>query len=122
MRTIKKILEYDLTSSQIDYLKKAWIINWCWWEWWFNIEPLIKDYIENISWYDKEKWKKLFEDIRQICYEHDIDFRFKRWFYYSNYIFAKKIYKLFHKLWNQFKISFLVFVLLNKYWKKYYIY
>ena len=119
---MKKILEYNLTSEEISCLEEAQIINWCGGKWWQDFNKILQDNIEIIPWFNKEKAFKLFTDIKLICFEHDIEFRFKKGFHMSNYRFAKKIYKLFH--WCPFKyrfsIAWICFVLLNRYWKEFY--
>ena len=128
MKTIRKILDYDLSSYEIDALISCEIVNWCWWKWWFNFDKVIEQNIEIIPWFNQKKSKKFFDDLRMICIEHDIDFRFKKWFYFSNYVFANKLYKLIRwskkKKWatrrQAFSVSLIAFVLLCKYWKQFY--
>lgn len=122
MKTIEKILEYKLTSEEISCLEEAWIINGCWWKGWISFDKILRDNLELIPWFDKEKAFKLFTDIKLICFEHDIDFRFKKWFMKSNFKMWVKIFQLLY--WCPFKYRFsiasIVFVLLTKYWKKFY--
>lgn len=122
MRTIKSILEYNLTNSEKNHLYMCWITNGCWWKGWKNFDKILKDNIEFIPWFNKNKADKLYKDIREICFEHDIEFRFKKWFYKSNYRMAKKLYKLLYwaKFSQRFSIVFICFILLSKYWKKFY--
>jgi hypothetical protein len=121
MKTINSILEYNLTSEEISYLEEAWIVNWCGWKW-KDFNKILKDNLELIPWFDKEKAFKLFTDIKLLCFEHDLQFRFWNWFYKSNYKFAKKIYKLLY--WCPFKyrlgIAWICFILLNRFWKEFY--
>lgn len=121
MNTIIKILPYTLTNNQIDYLTKAGIINWIWWQN-SNIEKLILDIIKWYFNFDSDKANNLLDDIRQISYCHDIDFSFKNWFYKSNLKFAYRLFKLLH--WTKFNerlwIFIFVFYLLNKEWREYY--
>ena len=127
MRAIDNILEYNLTEREKYYLVTSNIINWCWAKWWVNFDKTIKQNIKIIPWFNKEKWDNLFQDIREVCYEHDIEFRFKKWFLKSNYKFAKKLYKLLRGSKNKwitkkqaFWVSFIAFILLTKYWKEAY--
>ena len=119
---MSKILEYNLTDSEKEFLFLSWIINWCGWKWWTNFDKIIKDNITVIPWFDKKKANKLYKNIRSICYEHDIDFRFKRWFYKSNYKMAKKLYKLLFwaKFTHRMSLFFICFYLLCKYGKRFY--
>jgi len=123
MRKVIQLLEYNMTSDEKEALLSIWIINWCWWKWWVNFSEKLNDYIVLLPKYNQEKWRKLIEDIKEFCHEHDIDYRFKKWFYYANYKFAYKIFKLL-KSWvclnDRIWLFILVFTLLNKYWEKYY--
>lgn len=117
---MSKILEYNLTQEQISFLRQAGIYNGVWWEW-QNIESIILQNIELLPWYDPEKAEALLEDIRSIAVEHDIQFYFKMWFYKANFKFAKKLFHLLHwSPWKRFAISLIAFILLNRYWKKFY--
>ena len=127
MKTIEKILEYNLNTKEIYWLKYWEIINWCWWKGWQDFNKILKDNLALIKWFDIKKQNYLFYDIRLICDEHDVEFRFKKWFYMSNFRFAKKIYKLLtlaKKKWitkkEAFIIASIVFVLLNRFWKEFY--
>lgn len=127
MKTIETILEYKLSSEEISNLLNCWIMNGCGGKWWQNFDKILKDNLALIKWFDIKKQNLLFYDIRLICYEHDIDFRFKKWFFLSNFKFAKKVYKLLifaKKKWvnkkQAFSIALIIFILLNRYWKKFY--
>ena len=122
MRSIDKILEYSLTKQELGALFYWEIVNGCWWKWGISFDKILKDNLEIIPWFGKKKSEKLYEDIRMICVEHDIDFRFSKGFYKSNYKFASKIYKLLHwaKFSHRFSIKFICFFLLCKYWKAFY--
>lgn len=127
MRTINNILEYNLTEAEIGYLFISWIINWCWAKWWIDFDKILEDNIRIIPEFDDDKAEQLFKDIKSICYEHDIDFRFQKWFYKSNYRFAKKLYRLLREAeveWVTRKqacwVSMVALVLLNRYWKEAY--
>lgn len=116
---------YNLTELEIQKLTECWIINWCGGKWWVNFDKILRDNLEIIPWFNKNN--TLFEKIRLICYSHDIWFRFKRWFYLSNFIFSYDLYKLLRsskKQWITRKQAFIiwsiVFVLLNRYWKEFY--
>ena len=124
MRTVDKILEYHLTELEINHLFISWIINWCWAKGWINFDKIIEWNIRLIPMFNNDKARQLFQDIRQICYEHDLDFRFKKWFYKSNYKFARKLYRLLREAkieWvtkgQAWWISTTAFYLLNKNWK-----
>lgn len=119
MRTIKKILEYNLNKKEKYNLEKCYIINWCWAKWWQNFDKIIKNNIEIIPNFNKSKKYKLYQDIREICFEHDIDYRFQKWFYKANYKMARRLYKLLHwaKFSHRFSVKIICFVLLSKYWK-----
>lgn len=123
MRTITKILDYDLSSYEKEALLSCWIANGCGWKGGTNFDKILKDNIKYFPWYDPKKANRLLQDLKEICIEHDVDFRFKKGFYSSNYIFAKKIFKLLKK-WVSFRrrfwLTLLVFILLCKYWRKFY--
>lgn len=130
METIKQILSYNLTPEEKESCLASGMINGCGADKGFSFDSFIKNNIqflpnkdhtkENINpLYDPEKRKKLLQDLREICYEHDLDYRFQRWFYKSNIVMARKVYKLFH--WLPFKYRFTVCSILlwglNKYGK-----
>lgn len=121
-RTIDKILlAKKLTSSQKQYYFEKWIINWCGWKDWFSFDSLM-DNIKSFKWFDLEKLQALKDDIREICYIHDLDFYEKNWFYKSNFLFAYRLARLLTFTWffERLLIFIVAFLLLNKYWKKYY--
>ena len=122
MKTINKILEYNLTEIEIFKLQESWIINWCGWKWWQDFDKILKDNIEFLPWFNKWKSEKLYSDIRAICFEHDIDFRFKKWFYKSNFKMAKKLFLLlaWAKISHRISISIITFYFLSRYWKNFY--
>lgn len=127
MRTIEKILEYNLTNEEKEALVLWGIINGCWGKWWFNFDKFIDDNICFIPWFDQKKKKKFFADLKEICFEHDCDFRFKKWFLYSNFKFVRKIYLLItraKKKWAKKKHAFVwtltLFILMNRYGKEFY--
>ena len=121
-RTINKILwdEY-LSKIEIEVLKSNWIINWCWWKDWFNFDSVM-DNIKSFKWFKRKKLQQLKEDIKQLCYIHDLDFHWQKWFYKSNFKFAYRLAKLLTFTWffERFMIFIITFWLLNKYWKEYY--
>jgi hypothetical protein len=122
MKTINTILEYNLTSEEIAYLEEAQIINWCGGKWWVNFDKILKDNLEIIPWFDKDKAENLYLDIKLICLEHDLQFWLWLWFLKSNYKFAKKIYKLLHwcPLKYRLSIALICLALLNRFWKEFY--
>lgn len=126
MRTIDTILEYNFNPLEIEGLLSSGIINGCGWSWGFkfdNIVPIIIEEIKKIKGFNPKKLEKFINDVKKICYEHDIDFRLKRGFYYSNFKFAFKLYKLLKKWVSRKKriwIAFFAFTLLNIWGKKYY--
>lgn len=120
MRTIESILEYNLSEHEKTCLYQCWIINGVWGEG-QNIETVLLANIELLPWYDIDKAKQLLDDLREIATEHDIQFKFKMWFYKANFKFAKKLFHLLHwSGYKRFAISLLAFILLNKYGKPYY--
>lgn len=120
MRTIDYILEYNLTEHEKTCLFQCWIINGIGGEW-QNIEKILMENISLIPSYDDSNAKQLIEDIRCIADEHDIQYRLKLWFYLSNYKFAKKLFHLLHWSWyKRFAISAIAFIILNRFWKKFY--
>ena len=120
-RTIDSILEYHLLEWEKKHLRNARIINGIGGEW-KNIEKIFLANIEMLPWFDKNKAEYLLEDIRAIAYEHDIQFRFRLGFYWSNFKFAKKLFHLLH--WSpvrRFSIALIAFILLNRHGKEFYI-
>jgi len=124
MRTVDNILEYHLTELEVNHLFISWIINWCWAKGGIDFDVIIEQNIKLIPAFNNDKAKQLFNDIRQICYEHDLEFRFKKWFYKSNYKFARKLYRLLREAkveWvtrrQAYWISTIAFCLLNKHGK-----
>ena len=122
-RTINKILwKNKLWKIQREYFLKKWIINWCWWKDWFNFDKIF-DNISEFKNFNIHYISQLKEDIKEICYVHDLDFYFQRWFYKSNLKFAYRLARLLSFAWFIEKIVIFIITLslLNKYWKKYYI-
>lgn len=123
MRTIEKILKYNFCKVTIRVYKENWIINGCGWKGWVDFSEIIKIFFEKFEKYNDEKIVQLWEDIEQLCYEHDYDYFIQKWFLKSNFDFAFWVFRLI-KSWTNFSERFLIFIiiyfLLNKYWKKYY--
>ena len=121
IRTIEIISDYDLSSEEIEALLSCWIINWCGGKNWLSFDNFFEK-IEELKSFNSFKLWSLKNDIKVVCYEHDIDYRFKKGFYSSNYRMTKKVYQLLN--WttgvDRFFICVALFFLLNKYWKKYY--
>lgn len=122
MRTIQKITSYNLSAYEISCLLESEIINWCWWKNSFSFDKILKDNLQLIPGFDTKKSEELYQDIKIICFEHDIDFRFWIWFFKANFNFWKKIFKLLY--WAKFSyrlsIALICFILLMKHWKKFY--
>ena len=121
---IDKVLQYNFNDQEEACLIAAWIINWCWWAWWQDFDKTIKTFLESLSSFDKTQAKKLYEDIKKICWEHDVDFRLKVWFTKANYRMSKKVYLLINKwAWKRksFSLACIIFLLLQKYGQKYYV-
>ena len=75
------------------------------------------DNVEKLKVFDTKRKQELLCDLKRICYEHDIDFRFQIGFTMANYRMAKKVYKLFHwvPLIKREIIYMIIFILLMKY-------
>jgi len=102
------------------------ITNWIWWDW-FNIDELIKtilNTLEKLKIWKHSEWHQLYKDIYRLSVWHDLAFSCissKIEFYFANYIFVRDLFKLLTFVWF-FKRLFLcinVFIVLNKFWKKY---
>lgn len=123
MRKIEKILKYNFSKKTIEEYKKSWIINGCGWKGWVDFSKIIEIFFEKFEKYNDGKIIQLWEDIEQLCFEHDYDFYIQKWFKKSNFDFAFWVFKLI-KSWTSFLERFVIFIiiyfLLNKYWKKYY--
>lgn len=105
-------------------LVKNNIVNWVGGEWanldiiFTKIIDIAKDYI------DIEKVDKLYKDVYRLHFLHDLVFSScssKIEFYFANYIFVRDLWKLIHWLpwYKRFAIKSIIFILLNRYWKKY---
>ena len=123
--TIEKISRYK--NYMIKYYKELWVVNWCWGDWGYKFDKVINyviHFLEKREGYDSDKWDKLKQDINRVCAEHDIDYFLKKWFFKSNFIFAKNIFLL-CKNWTNFVeksfIFILIFVCLNLFWIRFYI-
>ena len=124
MRTIDNIREYNLTNNQIIEFKRIWVINWCWWKWWFDFS-VICNKIAKLKYFDEKKINKLYDDILILCYEHDIQF-----FVWNSFIsFLKANYKF--SIWlvalthwtvvvERIMIFFTIFTLLSTIWIQYF--
>lgn len=106
MRTIDSLLEYHFTEEEKQALLSCWIANGIGGAG-NNIEKTILALVEQIPWYDPDKAQSLVSDIKELSFEHDIQFRLQLGFYISNYKFARKLYYLTH--WGKAK-KFLVFL------------
>ena len=124
MRTIKKILSYNLTIIEKEALLEARIINGCWGKGSFNFDKVLKDNIKLFPGYNQLKLSALLSDLKEICFEHDLDYRLSRGFIRSNFKMSVKVFKLFRR-WVSFKrrfsLALVIFIILSKYWKKFYI-
>jgi hypothetical protein len=121
-KTIDNILVYNLSSEEHEALLACGIINWCWGEWSFSFDTFMESNIEILSCFDSEKKTELLCDLRQICFEHDIDFRFQKGFMKSNFVMAWKVKQLLY--WippiKRIAICLILFILLTRYWRKFY--
>jgi len=124
MRTIDNIREYNLTNNQIIEFKRIWVINWCWWKWWFDFS-VICNKIAKLKYFDEKKINKLYDDILILCYEHDIQFFI--WnsfisFLRANYKFSIWLVALTH--WTvvveRIMIFLTIFTLLSTIWIQYF--
>ena len=120
MRLINKILRYNFTETQKKEMLKSWIVNWCWGKWWFRFDDFIQDNIKYFPNFIKSN--NFINDVYELCIEHDYDFSNNKWFYKSNYYFARWIFKLtgWTTIMHRLMLSLIIFLLLCKYWKKYY--
>lgn len=122
MRTIDKYLEYNLSSEETEVLLECGIINGCGGESGFSFDKLIETNLIFLPMFDMDRLQELKYDVKRICYEHDIDFRFKKWFYRANFNMARKLFWILY--WTPAKIRYSVcigtFLWLCKYGKKYY--
>lgn len=120
MRTIDSLLEYHFTEEEKQALLSCWIANGIGGSG-KNIEKTILALVEQIPWYDPDKAQSLVSDIKELSFEHDIQFRLKLGFYWSNYKFSRKLYHLTNWwLSKRFLVFLWVLYTLNKYWKPFY--
>ena len=122
MKAINKILRLHKTNIlELESLELNGYINWIWWEW-FNLDRYVRELVYQFYNFDKLKAKKLFNDLRVIALIHDMMFRKKQWFIYSNYCLARNLFILLHWawLWNRLGLTLWVFILTSLYGKKYY--
>lgn len=126
MRTINKLIHYDLSNRDRELLKAFWWANGCWWKGWINFSKIIKNNIETFWGFDINKAKRLYKEIEDyICFEHDIDFSIG-WnlyhFYRANFLFAYQLFKLirFANFWERLFIWILAYFMLNKFGHKYF--
>lgn len=119
MRTVNKLLEYNLSEHEETSLFQCGITNWIGGKD-RNVEKFIYEMVKAVVWWDDQKALEFVWDVRKISSEHDLQFRFKMGFYWSNFKFARKLYHLLH--WNKkrFAIAVGVYILLNKEWKQSY--
>ena len=119
-RTIEEILPFSLSVDQMLYLEQAGICNGCGGEG-ENIDKQLRAMIELLPWFDESKVDALFNDMRKICFAHDADFFFKRGFYLSNFIMAKRVFHLLHWAgWKRIFVATCLFYALSRYWKPFY--
>ena len=120
MRTINTLLEYNLSEHEKTCLYQCGIINGIGGEG-QNIENILRSNIELLPWFDNSKAEALISDMKKLSEEHDIQYKFKMWFYLSNYKFSKKLFHLLHWWWaKRFAIFLIALILLNRYWKPFY--
>lgn len=70
--------------------------------------------VKVVEGWDDQKATVFLDDVRKLSSEHDIQWRFKMGFYWSNFKFARKLYRLLH--WNKKRLAIAlgVYILLNK--------
>lgn len=119
MRTIDSLLEYNLTEHEETRLFQCGITNGVWVEG-RNLERLIYEMVKVVEWWNDRKATSFLNDVRKLSAEHDVQYRFKMGFYWSNFKFARKLYHLLH--WNKKRLAIAigVYILLNKEWKQSY--
>ncbi len=122
MRTINKILRYNFSQKKIQEMIRDWIVNGCWGKWWFDFWKFIEDNIRYFPEFLQEKLSDFKDDLFLFCVEHDYDFHYKIGFYIANFYFARWIFYLTNwtTFWKRLSLSLIVFILLNRHWKKYY--
>lgn len=123
MNTIETCSIFDIEIEKI--LLDNNIVNWIWGKWWFNFDRFFKDNITVIKEYIPEKWNNLIHNVKRLSIVHDMFYNMwwtKLQFYFANYIFIRDLWKLLNWIWFFKRISILliVFISLNKYWKKYF--
>lgn len=123
MKTIETLSVFPIEVEKVLIANN--IVNWIWWQWWFNFNKFFRDNIVILNEYIPEKWNQLIHDITRISHLHDLLFLAwwsKLQFYFANYIFCRDLYKLLNFIWffKRLSIIITIFILLNKYWKKYF--
>lgn len=124
MKTIKKLIPYELTKKQINELTNIWIINWIWWKWWISFNKLFRK-IKKIKWFKIKKYENLYNDINTLSIYHDIDFY--TWntiksFIRANYNFSVRVIQLLHwsSIFGRLFIFLILFLWLNIFWIRFY--
>lgn len=121
-RTINSILSYNLSNEETEALLMSWIINGCWGEGSFSFDEFTEKNIEVLWYFDIDKKVELLADLKRICYEHDIDFRFKKGFLKSNLIMVLKVRSILYWVtpMRKYLILGILFYSLCKYGYKFY--
>ena len=122
MRLIDKLQRYNLDGSEVYALKNCHIINWCGGKGWFDFDRLLKMIIQWLPWLSRKKKDQLFKDIQILCNEHDVDFRFKKWFVLSTIRLSISIFRLltFTTIFWRITIALFFFLSIIRYGKSYY--
>lgn len=113
----------NLCIKYYNILELLWLCNWCGASKGFSFDTFLFWLLEAQSYYDKDKWKILYEQIRiEWCFVHDLMYGLKMSKLYADFKLAKYIWgkTYWTSLWLRITIFAGVFLWLTlKWWKAY---
>lgn len=114
-----------MLEQRYNELEAKWIINWCWAKWWFSFSKIYKDNIKTLEKFNPKYNAALLETIHlKACWPHDVDFyNWNTYFAFTiaNIKFAYRLFKILkwaNDFGSRIGISIIVFIWLQKWWKK----
>ena len=113
---------------KLEEAKKLWIVNWIWWDekkGGFNFSLFFKNNIAQFKEYIPEKWEKLFKDIEELSFYHDVSYynwvtiidKIKADYTFSLWVMKKLWWTTFYK---RLFVFLTIFIILLVAWNKFF--